>query len=152
VNEAIDEMISLAQSELSSKRISLRLNLSSALPLVVGDRVQVAQVILNLLVNAVEAMADVSDRPREIVIASRRQESGMVLVSVSDRGHGFAPDVLDSVFKPFVTTKPEGMGLGLSMSRTIIEQHGGRLWASADAPRGASLFFTLPLAAPSAVQ
>ncbi|HEV7912961.1 MAG TPA: PAS domain S-box protein [Albitalea sp.] len=146
VNDAIHEMVSLAQSELTSKRISLHLTLAPALPPVFGDRVQVSQVILNLLVNAIEAMAEVRDRPRQMVIATQLHETDKVLVSVADSGDGFAPHVLDCIFDPFVTTKPEGMGLGLSMSRTIVEHHGGRLWAAGNLPQGAALFFTLPLA------
>jgi PAS domain S-box-containing protein len=149
VNEAIEDTISLVKSELASKQISLERKLASALPPVVGDRVQVAQVILNLVLNAIEAMVEVTGGTRQLIIASQLHESSMVLVSVADRGPGFAPHVLDSIFDPFVTTKREGMGLGLSMSRTIVEQHVGRLWTSANKPHGATLSFTLPAAAES---
>jgi PAS domain S-box-containing protein len=152
VNEAVEEAISLVKSELASKQISLERKLAPALPTVLGDRVQVAQVILNLVLNAIEAMAEATGATRQIVIASQLHESAMVLVSVVDRGRGFDPPLLDSIFDPFVTTKPEGMGLGLSMSRTIVEQHGGRLWASANNPHGATFSFTLPAAAESAAQ
>lgn len=152
INEAIEEAISLVKSELASKQISLERKLASALPPVFGDRVQVAQVILNLALNAIEAMVEVTGATRQIVIASQLHESAMVLVSVADRGRGFDPQLPDSIFDPFVTTKPEGMGLGLSMSRTIVEQHGGRLWASESKPHGATLSFTLPVAAEPATQ
>jgi len=150
VNEAVEEAISLVKSELANEQISLVRKLAPALPTVLGDRVQVAQVILNLVLNAIEAMAEVAGATRQIVIASQLHETAMVLVSVADLGRGFDPQLLGSIFDPFATTKPEGMGLGLSMSRTIVEQHGGRLWASENEPHGATLSFTLPAAAESA--
>jgi signal transduction histidine kinase len=109
-----------------------------------GDRESAAAITV---LNGIEAMVEMTGARRQMVIASQLDPSAMVRVSVTDRGRGFAPDLLDSVFDPFVTTKPEGMGLGLSMSRTIVEQHGGRLWASANEPHGATLSFTLPAAA-----
>jgi len=102
------------------------------------------QVILNLIVNAIEAMGSVSDRARELVISTVPAESGGVLVSVRDSGPGLAPSDLDRLFKAFYTTKPSGLGLGLSICRTIIEARGGRLWASANLPRGANFEFTVP--------
>jgi signal transduction histidine kinase len=102
------------------------------------------------VLNAIEAVAEVTGATRGIVIASQLQDTALVLVSVADRGRGFDPRLLESIFDPFVTTKPEGMGLGLSMSRTIVEQHGGRLWASENEAHGATLSFTLPVAAESA--
>jgi PAS domain S-box-containing protein len=150
VNEPIQEMVSLVQYELTRKRIALRWALASPLPPVLGDRVQLAQVILNLMMNAIEAMAGVTDRPREMVLGTQLCESDKVLVSVCDSGAGFGPQVLERIFDSFVTTKPEGMGLGLSISRTIIEHHGGRLWATPNPQHGATLFFTLPVAPGSA--
>ena len=146
VNEPVLEMVSLVQSELINKRISLRLELASSLPPVLGDRVQVAEVILNLMMNAIEAMAGVNDRSREISLVTQLYETDQVLVCVSDSGVGLAAQQLARIFDSFVTTKPGGMGLGLSISRTIVENHGGRLWAATNPEHGATLSFTLPVA------
>ena len=109
-----------------------------------GDRIQLQQVIINLVMNGMEAMASVTDRPRELVIRSRRQEDGQVLIEVQDSGIGIDPENVNRLFNAFFTTKPNGMGMGLSICRSIIEAHGGRIWASRNAGPGATFQFTLP--------
>ena len=122
----------------------MQTELAEGLPLILGDRVELQQVILNLIVNALEAMSEVSEWRREVLITSGKTGSGEVLVAVRDSGPGLAPAALDQVFEAFHTTKPNGLGLGLSICRSIIEAHGGRLWASTNSPRGAVFQFTLP--------
>jgi signal transduction histidine kinase len=121
-----------------------RAELAAGLPPVRGDRVQLQQVILNLVMNGIEAMKELTDRPRELLIKSRLHESGKVLVGVRDSGVGLDPQSMDRLFEAFYTTKPDGMGMGLSISRSIIETHGGRLWATANGDHGATFQFTLP--------
>jgi len=146
VNEAIEEVIGLVGAELAKHQVLLLKELMSDLPTVFGDRVQLQQVILNLIANGIEAMEPVTDRPRELSIGSRGTEDGRVLISVSDCGTGIGPESADHLFEAFFTTKQEGMGLGLSISRTIVEGHGGRLSAIANKPYGATFQFTLPVA------
>jgi C4-dicarboxylate-specific signal transduction histidine kinase len=122
-------------------------NLAHGLPAIEGDRVKLQQVILNLIVNAVESMSGVSDGTRELFISSRMEEPGAVLVRVQDSGPGLAPAAFDRLFDAFYTTKPNGLGLGLSISRSIIETFGGRLWATANMPRGAIFEFIVPACA-----
>jgi signal transduction histidine kinase len=124
--------------------VPVRTELVEGLPLVQGDRVELQQVILNLILNAVEAMSELSEGSRELLITTGRTESGNVLVAVRDSGPGLAPAALEHLFKAFHTTKPSGLGLGLSICRSIVEAHGGRLWADANEPRGAVFQFTLP--------
>jgi PAS domain S-box-containing protein len=145
INEVVNEVISLAQHELSSHRVALRLELAPALPLVLADRIQLQQVILNLVINAIEAMQPVKDRPRELVIRTRQDETSQVLVTVSDCGVGVAAENADRLFDAFFTTKASGMGMGLSICRSIVNAHGGRLSASGNAGPGATFQFTLPL-------
>jgi len=114
------------------------------LPLIHADRVQLQQVVLNLVVNAVEAMSDIADAPRALLITTGQAESSGVLVSVRDTGPGLAPATVERLFEPFYTTKPTGLGMGLSICRSIIEEHGGRLWAQANEPRGAIFQFLTP--------
>jgi C4-dicarboxylate-specific signal transduction histidine kinase len=111
---------------------------------VLGDRIQLQQVVINLLMNGVEAMASITDRPRELVIRSQPHEGGQVLVAVLDSGIGIDSDTAEQLFSAFFTTKPSGMGMGLSISRSIIKAHGGRLWASPNAEHGAAFQFTVP--------
>jgi PAS domain S-box-containing protein len=146
VNQAIEEVIDLVGAELARHQVLLLKELMSDLPTVFGDRVQLQQVILNLIANGIEAMEPVTDRPRELSIGSRATEDGRVLISVSDCGTGIGPESVDHLFEAFFTTKQEGMGLGLSISRTIVEGHGGRLSAIANKPYGATFQFTLPVA------
>jgi PAS domain S-box-containing protein len=145
VNDVVTETIGLMQRELFSHQVSLRTELAPALPTVLGDRVQLQQVIINLLMNGVEAMQSITDRPRELVIRSRHDEKQLVLASVTDCGVGISAEIADRLFKAFVTTKPSGMGMGLSICRTIMEAHGGRLWATANVPHGTTFQFTLPV-------
>ena len=146
VNEVIDEVIGLVGAELARHHVSLRKELVPDLPTVFGDRVQLQQVILNLIANGIEAMEAVTERPRELSIGSKATDDARVLVSVSDCGAGIRPESVDHLFEAFFTTKQEGMGLGLSISRTIVEGHGGRLRATANKPYGATFQFTLPVA------
>jgi C4-dicarboxylate-specific signal transduction histidine kinase len=144
INDVIREAISLEQREMLSQRVSLRTELASALPPVLGDRVQLQQVVINLVMNAVEAMAPVTERSRDILIRSRQDDANEVLVAVRDSGMGINSENADRLFNAFFTTKPSGMGMGLSISRSIIAAHGGRLWASPNADHGATFQFTLP--------
>ena len=144
INEIITEVITLARGEIERNHASLQTQLSSDVPLILGDRIQLEQVILNLIINAVEAMGGTNDGPRELLIGSRKSESKGVTVSVEDSGPGLNPESLGHLFTAFYTTKPKGMGMGLAISRSIIEAHGGRLWATANDERGATFQFTLP--------
>jgi PAS domain S-box-containing protein len=144
INEAICEIVALTRGEITKNGISLRTRLANDLPRIRADRVQLQQVILNLIMNAVEAMRDVSNAPRELLIASGQSTSWGILVTVHDSGPGLNPEHVDRVFDAFYTTKPGGTGMGLSICRSIIEAHQGRIWASANAPRGAVFQFTLP--------
>ena len=145
VNDVIRESIRLTQRELFSHQVSLRMELVPALPMILGDRVQLQQVIINLVMNGIEAMRSVTDRPRELLIRSRQDEKQLVLVSVTDCGVGISVENADRLFNAFFTTKSSGMGMGLSICRSIMEAHGGRLWATANVPHGATFQFTLPV-------
>jgi signal transduction histidine kinase len=173
INETIGEVIAMARSGVQRNRISLQTQLANDLPLILGDRIQLQQVILNLLINAIEAMSEVSEAPRELWVSSQgftkmpargpravqtgeseedelaartlaEAEGAYVLIAVRDSGQGLDPKGLDRLFDAFYTTKPQGLGMGLAISRSIIEAHGGRLWAKANAPRGTVFQFTLP--------
>src|ERR1700761_1564293 len=145
VNDVVRETIPLVRRELISHQVTLRMDLAVALPMILGDRVQLQQVIINLVMNGIEAMQSVTDRPRELVIRSRPDEAQQVLVSVTDCGIGISQENVDQLFTAFFTTKSSGMGMGLSICRSIIEAHGGRLWAAANVPHGATFQFTLPV-------
>ena len=145
INETIQQVVALVDSDVLSSRIKLKTELVEDLSKVIGDRVQLQQVILNLILNGKDAMSGVKTHPRELLITSRKSKSGEVVVAVRDSGAGLDPKNVERIFDPFFTTKPEGMGLGLSISRTIIEAHGGTLWATPNEGRGATLQFTLPL-------
>ena len=142
VNEVIGEMILLLRSEAIRYQISVRTELAPDLPQVMGDRVQLQQVLMNLMINGIEAMKEV-DGARELVIKSQPAENGQLLVSVSDIGVGLPPQQADQIFNAFFTTKSHGTGMGLAISRSIVESHDGRLWAAANSPRGAQFYFTL---------
>jgi PAS domain S-box-containing protein len=144
INSMIYEVIELTHGEARKNAVSVRTEFTDGLPLVRGDRVELQQVVLNLILNAIEAMAGRGEGPQKLLIATGRAESGEVLVSVRDSGPGFAPESLDHLFEAFYTTKPNGLGMGLSICRSIVESHAGRLWASANAPHGAVFQFTLP--------
>ena len=144
LNKAIEEVIGLARSAITAHEVSVQTGLAESLAPVDGDRVQLQQVVLNLILNAVEAMSTVEAGPRELVISTEQSQTGGVLVSVRDSGPGIEPDHLDDVFQAFYTTKSSGVGMGLSISRSIIDAHGGRLWADMNASRGAVFRFSLP--------
>jgi PAS domain S-box-containing protein len=143
VNELIEEMIVLLHGETTRYAISVRTDLATDPPQVMGDRVQLQQVMMNLMMNSIDAMKD-ADGTRELTIKSQRAENEQVLVSISDTGVGLPPQQADQIFNAFFTTKPHGTGMGLRISRSIIESHGGRLWAADNSPRGASFYLTLP--------
>jgi C4-dicarboxylate-specific signal transduction histidine kinase len=145
INDVIREAILLVQREVSSRGASLRTELRSALPAVLGDRIQLQQVVVNLVINGVDAMTTITDRPREIVIQSQPHETREVMVAVRDSGIGLDAGSADRLFNAFFTTKASGMGMGLSISRSIIMAHGGRLWASPNADHGAAFQFTVPI-------
>jgi C4-dicarboxylate-specific signal transduction histidine kinase len=144
INEAIVEVITLTRSEAVKDGISVRTQLAEGLPLIQGDRVQLQQVILNLILNAVQAMSGVSEKSRELLISTEKEASGAVLFTVQDSGPGLDPESVARVFDAFYTTKPQGMGIGLAICRSIVEAHGGRLWATTNEDRGATFQFTLP--------
>jgi signal transduction histidine kinase len=173
INETIGEVIAMVRSGVQRNQISLQTEFANDLPLILGDRIQLQQVILNLLINAIEAMSEVSEDPRELWVSSERftkttargsralqtgksdqdefatrtlteVEGACVLIEVRNSGPGLDPKGLDRLFDAFYTTKPQGLGMGLAISRSIIEAHGGRLWAMANAPRGTVFQFTLP--------
>ncbi len=145
INDVVREVVALVQREVTSQQVSLRMELAPILSMTLGDRVQFQQVIINLVMNGVEAMQLITDRPRELVIRSRQDETQQVLVSVADCGVGIPAENADRLFNPFFTTKSSGMGMGLSICRSIMEAHGGRLWATANVPFGAMFQFTLPV-------
>jgi PAS domain S-box-containing protein len=144
VSHAVNEAIALVQRELLSHQVSLRIELSRSLPVVLADRVQIQQVIINLMINGIEAMQTVTDRPRVLVIKSHRVEAHRVQVTVEDCGVGISAENANRLFDAFFTTKSAGMGMGLSICRSIIAAHGGRLWAEPNLPQGATFHFTLP--------
>ncbi|HWO36480.1 MAG TPA: ATP-binding protein [Candidatus Acidoferrum sp.] len=143
MSEVIRETVVLLQGEAMPYNIAVRTELTADLPLVMGDRVQLQQVLMNLMINGFDAMKSV-DGTRELAIRSQRTENDQVLVSVSDTGIGLPAQQADQIFNAFFTTKPHGTGMGLRISQSIIESHGGRLWAADNFPRGATFQFTLP--------
>jgi C4-dicarboxylate-specific signal transduction histidine kinase len=144
MNQAISDATTLTRNELIRHRIALQIQLSREPPVVHGDRIQLQQVLLNLIVNAVESMSALTEGPRELKISSASDARDSVLIAVRDSGPGLTPEDFERAFQAFHTTKPDGMGMGLSISLWIVEAHGGRLWATANAPRGAIFQFTLP--------
>ena len=144
INDAIQEVVSLLSNESSRHRILMSTELAAGLPRVRGDRVQLQQVMVNLIMNAVDATRAISGGPREIVVRSA-EEDGWLVVSVEDTGAGLNPEQMDRIFEPFFTTKDQGIGMGLSISRSIVEGHSGKLCASSREPRGARFEFTLPV-------
>ena len=145
INQTVQEVVILIQNEAGRKGVALRMDLAADVPPVLGDRVQLQQVILNLAMNGVEAMASVADRPRELLIRSRQHESDKVLVAVQDRGIGIDSQNLEKIFDTFFTTKSQGMGMGLAISRSIVENHGGQLWARPNDGPGVTFEFALPI-------
>ena len=144
ISDVIREVIVLMGAEFRRHGVRVETSLRSDLDSVIGDRVQLQQVVLNLIMNGIEAMADSAHEHRQLQIRSARDEPGRVLVAVEDSGPGLDLASADRLFEAFFTTKPEGMGMGLSICRSIIDAHGGRLWASPNLPNGAVFQFTLP--------
>jgi signal transduction histidine kinase len=144
INDIANEAVALVQHELARQRVSLRMELAAGLPRVNGDRIQLQQVIVNLMNNGIEAMQAVTDRPRELIIRTHQDGAHQVLIAVKDCGVGIGAENADELFKPFFTTKSTGMGMGLSICRSIIEAHGGRLSASGNTGPGATFQFVLP--------
>ena len=144
LNEATREVIALSSNELQRNRVILQSELGEGLSTVTGDRIQLQQVILNLVRNAADAMADVHDRPRHLLIKTEGENGNRVRLTVRDAGVGLTPENLDSVFNAFYTTKSGGMGIGLFVSRSIIERHQGRLWAEPNDGPGATFSFSVP--------
>ena len=144
INEVIREMLVLLRSEASQYPISVRAQLAAALPKTVADRVQLQQVLMNLVLNAIDAM---KDEGGELTISSEQTNDGLLRISVGDTGVGLPTEQIDRIFSAFFTTKPQGTGMGLAITRSIIETHGGRLWASSNSGRGATFHFTLPVRA-----
>ena len=150
INEVIQEVVALVQDEIQRHGAAFRMELADNLPSVLGDRVQLQQVLLNLITNGIETMSEITDRPRELILKTQQDEVDKVCVTVQDSGIGIDPQSLARIFEAFYTTKPQGMGIGLSISRSIIESHGGRLWAAPNDGPGATFQFTLPISKPGA--
>jgi signal transduction histidine kinase len=146
MNEAIREVIELTRSEATKNAVSVHAEHTDGVSPIEGDRVQLQQVVLNLIVNAIQAMSAVADGARDLLITASPAEPHGVVVAVKDSGPGLTPDSLERIFDPFYSNKPDGMGMGLAICRSIVEAHGGRLWVEANEPRGAVFRFTLPMA------
>jgi two-component system, LuxR family, sensor kinase FixL len=144
LNDVIEEVIALADSEVRRSRVLLKTDLAADLPPVLADRIQLQQVLLNLMLNGMEAMRAVTDRARELIVRSQSDETDTLRVAVQDCGAGIDPQDMDRIFTAFFTTKPEGLGMGLAISRSIIEAHGGRMWATPNVGPGVTVQFTLP--------
>ena len=151
VNHAVREVIELTYGEALKNGVSMRTQLADGLPLIQGDGVQLQQVILNLILNAVQAMGAVTNGTREVLITTSQTEPNEVCLGVQDTGPGLSAETLPRLFEPFYTTKPGGMGMGLAICRSIIEAHGGRLWATRCEPRGALFSLRSPLTEPPSV-
>src|SRR5580704_12256417 len=145
INQTIREVVALTQTEMQRNGVTLQSRLANDLPLVPADRVQLQQIMINLIINAIEAMAGTGDGSRELEIVSRIDDANDVVVEVRDTGPGLDPEKLDRLFQSFYTTKPDGIGMGLAISRSIAEAHGGRLSAATNNPRGAVFRLTLPV-------
>jgi signal transduction histidine kinase len=143
INDVVNEVVALVRRQLLSHQVSLRMELARALPTILADRVQLQQVIINLVMNGIDAMQPITDRPRELVIRSHQDSADQVFVTVKDCGVGISPENADRLFNAFFTTKQDGMGMGLSICRSIIEQHGGRIWATRNSGPGSTFQFAL---------
>jgi C4-dicarboxylate-specific signal transduction histidine kinase len=144
MNQLIDEVLALTRHEIVRQSVALRTDLAADLHEIEGDAVQLQQVVLNLVVNAIEAMACNNGDPRELAVSTGNQGTDQIVVSVRDSGVGIDPSAMQEIFKPFVTSKEGGMGMGLSISRSIVEAHGGKLWAAPNEDRGATFQFSIP--------
>jgi C4-dicarboxylate-specific signal transduction histidine kinase len=144
INEAAREMIELSRGEALKNGVSVKTKFAKGLPVVTGDRVQLQQVVLNLILNALQAMGAVSEDARQLLITTSQAELNYLYIGVRDTGPGLSPEILAHLFEPFYTTKPDGMGMGLAICRSIVEAHRGRLWATACEPHGALFQFTIP--------
>jgi two-component system sensor kinase FixL len=145
LNSVVDEVAQLVTSDVVIRNVPMSLDLATDLPTVLGDRVQLQQVVLNLVLNGLEAMRDTNGRDPALVIRTRRADAASVTVSVEDAGTGIDPQDIERIFQPLYTTKREGLGMGLAIARTIVDAHGGRLWATNNAGGGATFEFTLPV-------
>ena len=145
IDDVIGQVLAISRGELLRHNVVLRTELASGARPVLGDRVQLQQVLLNLIMNGVEAMSGVTERTRELSVSSTLAEPSGVLIAIKDTGPGLDPAVADRMFQPFFTTKPDGLGMGLAICRSIVEAHGGRLWVSPREPHGADVRFTVPL-------
>jgi C4-dicarboxylate-specific signal transduction histidine kinase len=143
INEVVEEAVTLLRHEALGHGVAIKLELESGLPPVRGDRIQLQQVIINLAVNGMQAMATVNDRDRVLIMRTQRHQSDRLLVAVADVGAGIKPENADRLFSTFYTTKPDGLGMGLSICRSIVEAHGGRVWASPNAGPGMTFQFTI---------
>jgi signal transduction histidine kinase len=143
-NEAVREVIELTRGEALKNAISVTTKFANSLPFITGDRVQLQQVVLNLILNALQAMGAVGEDARQVLITTSLTELNDLYIGVQDNGPGLSPETLSRLFEPFYTTKPNGMGMGLAICRSIVEAHGGRLWATACQPHGALFQFTIP--------
>ena len=146
IGELVNDVLKLLASEAALRKIAVQVKIAPDIKRVVGDRVQLQQCILNLLINAFDAVRDARSQERGVAITVAPEKAGWVRISVSDNGSGVAPSVATRLFEPFVTTKREGMGLGLRLTRSIVEHHGGRIWAAPNPDRGTTFAFTLPFA------
>ena len=145
IHDAIEEVLALTRGELQQHSIALRTDLSAGVQPVSGDKVQLQQVVLNLIMNGIQAMAAVSDHRRELTISITRAARDCAEVTVEDTGSGLDPAIAQRIFDPFFTTKSDGLGMGLSICRSIIEAHGGQLWPSPRVPHGTAFHFTIPI-------
>jgi C4-dicarboxylate-specific signal transduction histidine kinase len=151
INEIVEEAVALGELQAQRHGVSVELELTPDLPEILGDRIQLQQVILNLMRNGIESMTGIGNRPRRLIIRSGEQEAAQILVAIQDSGIGVNAEVMDRLFEPFFTTRSQGIGMGLPISRSIIEAHGGRLWAESTADQGSVFQFTLPSADGSAI-
>ncbi|GAB2902442.1 hypothetical protein GCM10027093_44470 [Paraburkholderia jirisanensis] len=144
IRDVLSDVVSLTRHEVASHRVSMRVDLAPSLPPLLGDRVQMQQVLINLVMNGIQSMEAISDRPRDLLIASRLDETGNVILEVRDSGTGISLEIEDRLFEAFFSTKPQGMGMGLSICRSIIDVHGGRIRAFNNEGHGATFQCTLP--------
>ena len=147
-DEVIGEMVGMLRAEATRHAVSIRTDLADNLPNVIADRVQIQQVLMNVMLNGIEAMQDTGG---VLTLKSRLREDGQIEISVNDTGPGLPPDKTDQVFDAFFTTKPQGSGMGLAISKSIVESHGGRIWANGNSSRGATFHFTFPVTGQEAV-